>query len=179
MPCWLVGWSLWRPGCISQDIHHFISRHNHPLNISCMWMKLLITYGNRSIWTYCWIFKCFGERVFQWTVAMYWFFLRIWCFLMRCLWVNLIFQMSILLTSSCWKKGSHWDDRGKRRKNKEKRFKRLKKVHQRRKFVPFVNFLSFFESPSSINITNVNWIMYCWSLHPIWKCTCQLESYWI
>lgn len=106
-------------------------------------------------------------------------FLRISCFLMRCLWVNLIFQMSILLTSSCWKKGSHWDDRGKRRKNKEKRFKRLKKVHQRRKFVPFVNFLSFFESPSSINITNVNWIMYCWSLHPIWKCTCQLESYWI
>ena len=105
--------------------------------------------------------------------------LRISCFLMRCLWVNLIFQMSILLTSSCWKKGSHWDDRGKRRKNKEKRFKRLKKVHQRRKFVPFVNFLSFFESPSSINITNVNWIMYCWSLHPIWKCTCQLESYWI
>ena len=68
-------------------------------------------------------------------------FLRISCFLMRCLWVNLIFQMSILLTSSCWKKGSHWDDRGKRRKNKEKRFKRLKKVHQRRKFVPFVNFL--------------------------------------
>lgn len=106
-------------------------------------------------------------------------FLRISCFLMRCLWVNLIFQMSILLTSSCWKKGSHWDDKGKRRKNKEKRFKRLKKVHQRRKFVPFVNFLSFFESPSSINITNVNWIMYCWSLHPIWKCTCQLESYWI
>ena len=106
-------------------------------------------------------------------------FLRISCFLMRCLWVNLIFQMSTLLTSSCWKKGSHWDDRGKRRKNKEKRFKRLKKVHQRRKFVPFVNFLSFFESPSSINITNVNWIMYCWSLHPIWKCTCQLESYWI
>ena len=49
-------------------------RHNHPLNISCMWMKLLITYGNRSIWTCCWIFKCFGERVFQWTIAMYWFF---------------------------------------------------------------------------------------------------------
>jgi len=87
-------------------------------------------------------------------------------------------QISILLTSCCWKKGSHWDDRGKGR-NKEKRFKRLKKVHQRRKFVPFVNFLSFFESPSSINITNANWFMYCWSLHSIWKCTCQLESYWI
>ena len=106
-------------------------------------------------------------------------FLRISCFLMRCLWVNLIFQISILLTSCCWKKGSHWDDRGKRRKQGRKRFKILKKVHQRRKFVPFVNFLSFFESPSSINITNVNWFMYCWSLHSIWKCTCQLESYWI
>ena len=106
-------------------------------------------------------------------------FLSISCFLMRCLCVNLIFQMSILLTSCCWKKGSHWDDRGKRRKQGRKRFKILKKVHQRRKFVPFVNFLSFFESPSSINITNVNWFMYCCSLHSIWKCTCQLESYWI
>ena len=53
-----------------------------PLNISCMWMKLLITYGNRSIWTCCWIFKCFGERVFQWTIAMYRFFT---CLFMRCL----------------------------------------------------------------------------------------------